>query len=240
MIEYLTAIEKIPVEGFVLRTLVVGIEIFILGRYLPRRAGGPFSAYDFAFFWMMGGLAASPLYEAKISFIPTFIAAATIYALHYSLSSWATRSRTFTKILTGEPTVLIANGKIIRESMAKSLLLLEILLSELRTVNVFNLHEVEYAILETSGHVSVIKKSGHSPATAQDLQIAATAKPSPLVVINDGHLIKENLATLGYIPDSFRFFFKQQCPLSPADIYLATLDSASTLYYSEMSYGQKL
>ncbi|SDD74140.1 hypothetical protein [Sporomusa acidovorans] len=95
MIEYLTAIEKIPVEGFVLRTLVVGIEIFILGRYLPRRAGGPFSAYDFAFFWMVGGLAASPLYEAKISFIPTFIAAATIYALHYSLSSWATRSRTY-------------------------------------------------------------------------------------------------------------------------------------------------
>ncbi|MDT8899645.1 DUF421 domain-containing protein [Anaeroselena agilis] len=182
----------------------------------------------------MGGLAASPLYEAKIGFAPTAAAVITVYSLHYLLSAAATKSRTFAKLLMGEPRVLIANGKLIRANMKKSLLPLEILMSELRTMSVFNISEVEYAIMETSGHVSVIKKTGHGPATAKDLNVPAPAKPAPLVVVNEGRVVEESITRLGYSFSGFTDFFSRNCPHPISAIYVATLDKEGTLYYSEM------
>lgn len=234
MFEIIGPAEKLSPFGFFVRAILVGFGIYLLGRYLPRRAGGPFSAYDFAFFWMMGGLVASPLYEAKIGFAPTAVAVVTVYSLHYLLSAAATKSRTFAKLLMGEPRVLIANGKVIRKNMKKSLLPLEILMAELRTMNVFNIGEVEYAIMETSGHVSVIKKPEHSPASAKDLNVLAPARPAPLIVINDGHLVEESISRLGYSLSGFKDYFSRSCPRPVSEVYIATLDAEGTLYYSEM------
>jgi uncharacterized membrane protein YcaP (DUF421 family) len=234
VLEIIGSAEKLSPFGFFVRAILVGFGLYLLGRYLPRRSGGPFSAYDFAFFWMMGGLAASPLYEAKIGFAPTAAAVITVYSLHYLLSAAATKSRTFAKLLMGEPRVLIANGKVIRANMKKSLLPLEILMSELRMMNVFNIGEVEYAIMETSGHVSIIKKPDHSPVSAKDLNVIVAAKPAPLIVVNDGHLVEESISRLGYSLPGFKDFFSQNCPLSVSAVYVATLDTEGTLYYSEM------
>lgn len=235
MVDFLLPAEELSYAEWFFRTLAVGVEIYLLGRYLPRRAGGPYAAYDFSFFWMMGGLAASPLFDPKIGFAPTIAAAVTIYTAHYLLSSAATKSRKFAALLMGDPVVLISKGKLIRENMLKSLLPVEILLSELRAVNVFNLNEIEYAILETSGHVSVIKKPEFSPVTASDLQLPASDSLAPIVVVNDGHIVEENIEKLGHSRKSFLILFSSQCPYVPEQIYLATLDKAGTLYYSEYS-----
>jgi uncharacterized membrane protein YcaP (DUF421 family) len=234
VLEILGSAEKLSPFGFFVRAILVGFGIYLLGRYLPRRAGGPFSAYDFAFFWMMGGLAASPLYEAKIGFAPTAAAVITVYSLHYLLSTAATKSRTFAKLLMGEPRVLVANGKVIRANMKQSLLPLEILMSELRTMNVSNIGEVEYAVMETSGHVSVIKKPGHSPATAKDLNVLVPAKPAPLIVVNEGRVVEESITRLGYSLSDFTDFFSRNCPYPISAVYIATLDKEGALYYSEL------
>lgn len=233
MIDFLLPAEKLSYVEWFFRTLAVGVEIYILGRYLPRRAGGPYAAYDFAFFWMMGGLAASPLFDPRIGFAPTIAAVVTIYVVHYLLSAAATKNRAFAVLLMGNPVVLIAKGKLIRENMLRCLLPVEILLSELRTVNIFNLSEIEYAILETSGHISVIKKPEFSPVTAVDLQLSAPNSPAPVVVINDGHIVEENIQKLGHSRESFLILFSSQCAYAPEQIYLATLDKAGSLYYSE-------
>lgn len=233
MFEFLSPAEKLSYTEWTFRALTVGIEVYLLGRYLPRRAGGPYAAYDFAFFWMMGGLAASPLFDPKIGFVPTITAAVTIYISHYLLSTGATKSRTFSALLMGDPVVLIAKGKLLRENLLKSLLPVEILLSELRGVNVFDLSEVEYAILETSGHVSVIKKPEFSPVTSTDLKLSVNNNPAPLVVISDGQIVEKNVLTLGHTLESFSAFLSTQCPYSPEQIFLATLDYSGILYYSE-------
>lgn len=233
MFDFLFPAEKLSYIDWFFRTLAVGVEIYFLGRYLPRRAGGPYAAYDFAFFWMMGGLAASPLFDPKIGFVYTIAAVVTIYISHYLLSSASTRSREFSRFLMGEPMVLIAKGKLVRENMARSLMPIEILLSELRAVNVFNLSEIEYAILETSGHISVIKKPEFSPVTSMDLSLSVQNHPAPLVVINDGKIVEENVLQLGQTLESFRDLLSFQCSCLPEQIFLATLDYSGKLFYSE-------
>ncbi|SNS09061.1 Protein of unknown function [Anaerovirgula multivorans] len=150
--------QEISPFAFALRSIAVGFLLYIEGKILPHRSGGQFAGYDFAFFWMMGGITAAPLFEAKISFTNTAVIIAVIYLLHYLISYIAVKNRPFAKIVLGKSIPLILGGKILRLNMAKAFFPLELLLSDMRTIDAPNISEIEAAVLETSGHVSVLKK----------------------------------------------------------------------------------
>ena len=152
---------------FALRSIIAGFLLYVEGKVLPYRSGGQFAAHDFAFFWMMGGITAAPLFEAKISFINTTVIITVLYSLHYLISYMAVKNRTFAKVVMGKSVPLISGGKILRSNMAKAFFPLELLLSDMRSIDAPNISEVEAAILETSGHVSILKKSDLSACNSK-------------------------------------------------------------------------
>jgi uncharacterized membrane protein YcaP (DUF421 family) len=172
--------------------------LYIAGRFLPQRSGGQYAGHDFTFFWMMGELIASPLFDSKINFTNTITAAVTIYLMHYLLSFLAVKSRTFSEVVIGRAEVLVSGGQIQKKTMLKFLMNIELLLAQLRESNVANLSEVETAIHETSGRVSVLKKSDHLPVTAADLNIKTVEIGLPVILVNDGKVLDKNLKKLGY------------------------------------------
>lgn len=224
--------EKISPFIFVLRTIVVGIMLYVEGKVLPHRSGGQFAGYDFAFFWMMGGLTAAPLFEPKISIINTVAVVTMIYLLHYIISYIAVKNRTFAKVVLGQAVPLIVGGKILRENMAKTFFPLELLLSDLRTVDAPNLNEVESAVLETSGHVSVLKKSDYQPVTPKDLNRKTMGGGLPTLLINEGNIIAENLHALGYDEKWLKDELLKKGITDIKDVYVALIDVAGELYYS--------
>jgi uncharacterized membrane protein YcaP (DUF421 family) len=143
---------------------------------------GQFAGYDFAFFWMMGGITAAPLFEPKINFINTVVVIIVIYLLHYLISYIAVKNRTFARFALGRAVPLISGGRLLRPNMARTFFPLELLLADLRTVDAPNLNEVEAAVLETSGHVSVLKKSAHQPVTPKDLNIKTLRGGLPVLL----------------------------------------------------------
>lgn len=229
--------EKISPFVFVLRTVVVGIMLYIEGKVLPHRSGGQFAGYDFAFFWMMGGLTAAPLFEPKISIINTVAVVAVIYILHYLISYLAVKNRTFAKYVLGQAAPLISGGKILRQNMAKNNFPLELMLSDLRTVDAPNLNEVEVAVLETSGHVSVLKKSDYQPATPKDLNITTGGGGLPVILVNDGRVIGENLRKLGHDEKWLKDELLKKGITDQQEVYAAIVDSAGELYYSVKTQG---
>ncbi|OGO77193.1 MAG: hypothetical protein A2Y23_03745, partial [Clostridiales bacterium GWB2_37_7] len=185
--------EKISTLVFALRSIVVGIMLYIEGKLLPHRSGGQFAGYDFAFFWMMGGLTASPLFEAKLSMVDTAVIVTVIYILHYLVSYMAVKNRTFAKFVLGKSVPLVSGGKFLRNNMFKTLMPLELFLSDIRTVDASNPNEIEAAVFETSGHISVLKKSDYQPVTPKDLNIQAMGGGLPTLLINDGKIMSNNL-----------------------------------------------
>lgn len=217
---------------FALRSIAVGLLLFIQGKVLPYRAGGQFAGYDFAFFWMMGGITAAPLFEAKISFFTTVVIIIVIYSLHYLISYIAIKNRTFAKIVLGRSMPLISGGRIIRSNMTKAFFPLELLLSDMRSINAPNISEVEVAILETSGHVSVLKKSDYQSATPKDLEIQTMDGGIPTLIINEGQIMEENLKNLGYDEQWLKDELLKKGITAAKDVYAALIDSSGELYYS--------
>jgi len=226
------SVDKLSSAGFLVRTLAVGVILYFASRFLPRRSGGQYAGYDFAFFWMMGGLVASPLFDSKISFASVLTAVITIYVLHYLISYVMVKNRTMSRIIGGMAIPLVVGGKILRQNMKKALFPLELLLSEIRQVDAPNLAEVEAAVLETNGHVSVLMKPHFQPVTPLDLNINTVEGRLPVMLINEGRVIKENLRKLGYNRKWLEGELQKYGVLNVKDVYAATLDGTGQLYYS--------
>lgn len=226
------SVDKLSALGFAARTLIVGVMLYIGSRFLPQRSGGQYAGYDFTFFWMMGGLIASPLFDSKINFTNTITAAVTIYLMHYLISYIAVKSRTFARVVFGKAEVLVAGGQLKKKVMLKSLFPIELLLAQLREVDAPNLSEIETAIHETNGRVSVLKKSDHLPVTPADLNIPTVESGLPVILVNDGKILDKNLEKLGY---DRKWLKEQISKFGTTDIkkvFLATIDGTGNIYCS--------
>lgn len=226
------SLEELSPLGFGLRTVAVGIMLYFVSRKLPRRSAGQFAGFDFTFFWMMGGLIASPLYDPKINFINTITAVVAVFFWHHTVAYFAQKSRSFAGVIYGTAVPLIRGGKIIRQNMKKELFNMELLLTQLRLQKVASLAEVEEATLETNGEVSVIKKSYLLPVTPKDLNIPVVSGESATVVVDDGKVLVGNLAKLNHSEKWLKDQLRQNGILRVKDVFLAVIDSTGNLSYS--------
>ena len=104
------------------------------------------------------------------------------------------KSRKCRKFLAGDPTIVIQNGNILEKNMNKMRYTLDYLNQQLREKDVFNIEEVLFAIVETNGTLTVLKKPQFRNVTRQDLMIPITPEFNlPIELIMDGEVIKENL-----------------------------------------------
>lgn len=221
--------------GFALRTVFVGFLLWAEGKVLPHRSGGQFAGYDFVFFWMMGGITAAPLFDPESSFLNTVTVIIVIYLAHYLFSYLGVKNRTFAKFVFGQSVVLVSGGMVMRQNMAKALFPLELLLSEMRVSDAPNIGEVEFAVLETSGHVSVVKKSDAQPVTPQDLNLLAPPGGLPILLVNDGVVLKENLREIGHDESWLEQELEKNGVNRVEDVYIALVDPTGTFYYSTKS-----
>jgi uncharacterized membrane protein YcaP (DUF421 family) len=228
------SVEELNTWGFALRTIIVGLMLYIAGRFIPHRAGGQYAGFDFTFFWMMGGLIASPLFDPKINFSNTIIAAITIFITHYIISYLSIKSRAFERVVHGKAEILILKGQIQKKNMLKSLLPIEMLLAQMREIDVSNIAEVDTAILETGGRVSVLKKGEYAPVTPKDMNIPVVEGGLPVILINDGKIIDKNLKYLGYDQKWLKDQLYKYGVEDIKSVYLATIDGAGQIYYSTM------
>lgn len=150
--------------------------------------------YDLVAIIIVGTIASEPLTSTK--FLPTVSALAFLVILHIlfsKLTLWQWGNRFF----LGEPTILIKDGQIIEDNIEKSRLSISQLLSILRSKGYPKIADVEYALLEPIGEVSIIPKTENTPVTIQHLDISIEDEGLPISVIIDGEIQFRNLKLLG-------------------------------------------
>lgn len=142
----------------------------------------------------------------------------------------AVRSKSIHDILHGRETVLIKQGKIMEENLQQVRLTGEELLADLRQKNVFNLADVEFAMLETTGELTVLLKSDKKPVTPYDLQWNVTPQTEPQTVVLDGNILHEPLTEMG-LTHNWLNIQLETAGLSLDNIFIGQVDSNGELYF---------
>lgn len=154
--------------------------------------------YDLVAIIIVGTVASEPLISTK--YWPTLAALAILVGLHI-LFSYLTLNQIGNRFFLGEPTMLIKNGEILEDNLEKSHLSMSQPLSILRSKGYPKIADVDYAILEPIGEVSIIPKVANTPVTVEHLKIPIQDEGLPIAVIVDGRIQVRNLQPLGQTKD---------------------------------------
>ncbi|PKM78065.1 MAG: hypothetical protein CVU90_04050 [Firmicutes bacterium HGW-Firmicutes-15] len=139
------------------------------------------------------------------------------------------RSKLLHDLINGKETVLIKHGKIMEENLKQIRLTGEELLSELRSKNAFNLMDVEFAVMETTGEINVYLKSDKEPVSGHDLGIMTAPQTEPQTVILDGNALNESMASLG-LNKEWLHIQLENMGVSLDNVFLGQVDSSGDLY----------
>ena len=221
-------------------SLISVIVLFIFTRLAGKKQISQLSFFHYVIGISIGSIAAAYAVDMDIE-LPEFLTSVIIYGLFpLILSQISLKSYKGRKILNGSPTILIQNGKIIENNLRKTRINIDELLEECRLKNAFNLSEVEFAVLETNGQVSVQMKPPNLPITPQDIEIKTEYKGLCANVIVDGRVLSENLDIINKDKKWLKSQLEKQSITDLSDILLAFVDNCGKLYIYKKSESPKL
>lgn len=169
--------------SIILRTLVLYGVILVIFRLAGKREIGELSVLDLVVFIMIGEMAVIAIEQHKDPIMHTIVPMAVLLIIQLGMAFFSLKSRKFRHIVDGKATVLIEKGNINEREMKKHRYNFDDLLMQLRQKDISNIADVEFAILETSGNLSVFKKGNKEKA--------ADSVTNPLII--DGKIQPEGL-----------------------------------------------
>lgn len=178
----------------IIRSMIAFALIMIITRVLGKHTISQFTYHDFVLSITIGAITGNLAFNTALKswqLIATLIAFSLIA---YIVAKLSLKSRKMRKWLSGRPTILIEDGKILDENLRKLTFSMDTLNQELREKDIFDIQEVKYAVLELNGKLSVLKKPEYQYITKKDLKIFTSANPQfPIELIMDGEIITNNL-----------------------------------------------
>ncbi|WP_079527166.1 DUF421 domain-containing protein [Halobacillus hunanensis] len=178
---------------FFIKILTLYLVTIAIMRIMGKSTIVQMTPYDLVAIIIIGTLASEPLISTK--FIPTIIALGILVLLHV-LFSLLTLNQIGNTLFLGQPTLLIKKGEILEDNLEKAHLSVGQLLSILRSKGYPKVNDVEYALLEPIGELSVIPTAANTPVTVEHMNITIQDEGLPIAVIVDGRIQKHNLTLL--------------------------------------------
>jgi uncharacterized membrane protein YcaP (DUF421 family) len=180
---------------------------------------------------MISELAAIPMQNTGIPLISGIIPIIVLVAAETTLSFISLKSERARGIICGKPSVLIEKSVIVEDELKRLRYNINDLLEQLRLKDVADIADVEYAILETNGQLSVILKPEKRPVQPLDLNLTPEAEALPITLVIDGQIIKQNLPKANIDEQWLHNELDKAGIHSLKRVFFATLDTKGKLYY---------
>ncbi|MBM7623392.1 DUF421 domain-containing protein [Sporohalobacter salinus] len=218
----------------IIQTLLAFFAILFYTRILGKQQIGELSFHDYVNGITFGSIAATMTTDFNQRTWQYLLGLTLFAALTFLMQMIVVRSRRARKVIQGEPIVLIHNGKILENNMKKSRFNLQDLTAQLRQKDIFNLKEVEYAILESNGDLSVMPKPEHKSVTVQDMGLRVSPESIPTEIITDGKLLLPNLKQHGLSKTWIKKQLKAYEIANIEDVFMAAYDPVKEELYIDL------
>ena len=179
------------------RTVVLYLVLILSVRLMGKRQIGQMEASEFVVTMLVANLASIPMQSIGAPLLSGLVPILTVLGMELVLSFLILKSMTLRKLLCGKPVILIDNGRILRESLQLTRVTMDELLGHLRQKDVLCVSDVQFAILETDGSLSVFPYPAQRPATAKEAGIHPKRQHLPITIVEDGWVSQENLKKAG-------------------------------------------
>lgn len=214
----------------VIRSFISFFVLLILIRLMGKQQVSQLTFFDYVVGITIGSIASTLSVQINQNTTATLVGLLVWTALPIMLAFLSLKNVWIRKVVEGEATVVVENGKILEQNLAKLRLSTDDLIAQLRTKNVFNLADVEFALFENNGKLSVELKSQKQPLTPGDLQIPTRYAGLPTTLIADGKMLKDALKSLNLTQAWLRHQLEKQQIKDIAQVSLAQLDTTGNLY----------
>lgn len=217
-----------------LRTILLYIIVLIVMRLMGKREIGQLQPFELAISIMIADLASTPMADTGIPITNGIIPILALLVMHLLISMINMKSIKARSILCGKPSILIYRGKINEKVLKQERFTVNELEERLRGNNIINIGDVEYAILETSGQITVIEKPEKRNVTLGDLKINAEYEGIPYDLVVDGKVMYENLKILN---KDYNWLKKQvsKFGIEPKQALIVTIDGKGKIFCQEKS-----
>lgn len=211
------------------RAIVLYLIVLVVMRLMGKREIGQLQPFELAISIMIADLASIPMTEIGIPIFNGIVPILGLLVMHLILSLINLKSLKAREIICGKPSILIYRGKINEKELKKERFTINELEERLRGNNVVNLGDVEYAILETSGQVTVIQKPDKRTTIPKDFNITPEYEGIPYDLVVDGKVMYKNLKTIG---KDYNWLKKQvnKFNMEPEEALIVTFDGGSQMF----------
>ena len=179
------------------RAVVLYIIVLVVMRLMGKREIGQLQPFELAISIMIADLASIPMTETGVPITKGIIPILGLLVMHLLISVLNMKSVRAREIICGKPSILIYRGKIDEKALIKERFTINELEERLRINNVASIGDVEYAILETSGNITVIQKPNKRTTIPEDFNIMPDYEGIPYDLVVDGKVMEENLRKIG-------------------------------------------
>lgn len=211
------------------RAIVLYLIVLVVMRLMGKREIGQLQPFELAISIMIADLASIPMTEIGIPIFNGIVPILGLLVMHLILSLINLKSLKAREIICGKPSILIYRGKINEKELKKERFTINELEERLRGNNVVNLGDVEYAILETSGQVTVIQKPEKRNTIPEDFNIVPEYEGIPYDLVVDGKVMNKNLKVIG---KNYNWLKKQveKFDIKPEEALVVTIDGKGQIF----------
>ena len=211
------------------RSILIYIFVLIVMRLMGKREIGQLQPFELAIAIMIADLASIPMTDSGIPITNGIISILGLLLMHLVISFLNVKSIKAREIICGKPTILIYRGKIDQKALKKERFTINELEERLRGNNIYNLGDVEYAILETSGQVTVIQKPEKRNTIPEDFNIIPDYEGIPYDLVVDGKIMEKNLQAIG---KNYQWLKKQveKFNMKPEEALIVTYDAKGQIF----------
>ena len=215
----------------ILRTVILLVLIILIMRLMGKRQIGQMQPYEISILIIISALAAIPMEDIGMPLLNSIVPILILFSFQMLISYVSQKSEKVRAILCGRPSVVIENGTIVESELQNLRMNLNELYEMLRVQGSADISDVEFAIFETNGQLSIIPKSQSRPITPTDFNLETNYEGLPHPLIIDGNINYENLHKVKLNEQWLRDELSKHGIKDITEVLLASLDTQGNLFF---------
>lgn len=217
----------------IIRSVIIYLIVLFVFRIMGKRQLGQMQPFELVLTLIIADLATIPMAEVAMPVLHGIVPLLTLVVLHFIIALITRSSQKISKFISGKPVIVVNPKGIDYQAMKKLNLSTDDLFEALRGCGYFSLADVQYAIMETNGKMSVMPKAESAPVTNGDLKTEAEDSFLPITLVSEGKVLKENCQLADYETGEIEQMAKEQGCQSLKSILILQIDKQGNGYIQE-------